>query len=893
MKYEDRDKILQLTGGGLDIFRAYLPNVTGGKNFRSPFYDDKKASCTIYQDHSGVWRYKDFGNGGSGGDAFWFVGQLFGYNLSSQFPKILAQIVQDLNLPLDITTQESLAKAPVRTQVLPVSDQPISQPSMTDKYSVQSQPFTETDLEFWGKYGINQDTLERYGVSSLASFSSYNRKGQPYLLHYKSTEPMYCYQLGDSVKIYRPNSKVRFLNAGVRSRDHIFGYAQLPSKGECVLLTGGEKDVLSLASHGFSAFCLNSETSHLPQTLLQGLSDRFDAVGVLYDMDETGIRQSQKIIEDNPDIPNLFRVDLPLSGSKSEKDVSDFFSQGGTATALQDIIMQTIKQQDNSMDNLENFIAPKLSGDEIYKRELTGVQEAYYDNGQLFSRTHYKRGKLDGLYESWYDNGQQCERANYRRGKLDGVHLGWHSNGRLHELCHYKNGLLHGEYFKYDESGKLQVHTHCHKGYESMSAWKDSLTDKSVFPLKGEYEIWDDSLCPQPMAVLYMDKVSALEHQEQDLNDLSAQRIDPHVDESEIRSRQLNVIHGAYYDNGQLKERGISKAGKLDGVFERWHENGQLKERTTYKAGKREGLSEEWHDNGQLKSRSTYKAGKLEGVGISWHPNGQFEERATYKAGKLDGLYEEWYESGQLRTRSTYKDDKLDGVSERWHENGQLNDRLPFRADLVDGLSESWYPNGQLYERCAYKADKLDGLCEEWYDNGQLKARSTYKAGKLDGLKERWHENGQLRQRTNLRAGVRDGLSESWYPNGLQQTRWNYKDDKLDGLCELWDGGGNLLSQTHYKDNKKNGLHLDYDPESGEMYHWILFENGFSVKSGKPEELEQLEAYTKQASKIVVPSSPVQERAQAILNAQRDNAPKVGQQTEARPTQQQEYKHKL
>ena len=44
---------------------------------------------------------------------------------------------------------------------------------------------------------------------------------------------------------------------------------------------------------------------------------------------------------------------------------------------------------------------------------------------------------------------------------------------------------------------------------------------------------------------------------------------------------------------------------------------------------------------------------------------------------------------------------------------------------------------------------------------------------------------------------------------------------------------------------------------------------------------------------IIVPTSPVQEKAQAILNAQRDNVPKVGQQAEARPTQQHEYKHKL
>lgn len=677
MKYEDKDQILQLTGGGLDIFRAYLPNVTGGKNFRSPFYDDKKASCTIYQDHSGVWRYKDFGNGGSGGDAFWFVGQLFSYNLSSQFPKILAQIVQDLNLPLDITTQESLAKAPIRPQVsAPSSDLPVSQPSMTGKYSVQSQPFTEIDLEFWGKYGINQDMLERYGVSSLASFSSYNRKGKPYQLHYKSTEPMYCYQLGDSVKIYRPNSKVRFLNAGVRSRDYLFGYAQLPSKGECVLLTGGEKDVLSLASHGFSAFCLNSETSHLPKTLLQGLSDRFDMVGVLYDMDDTGVRQSQQILEDNPDVSNLFRIDLPLSGSKSEKDVSDFFFQGGTATALQDIIMRTIKQQDNSMDNLENFIDPKLSGDDIFNLHLTGVQEAYYDNGQISNRKFYKDGLPEGMGYSWYRDGQ-------------------------------------------------------------------------------------------------------------------------------------------------------------------------------------------------LAGRCSYKRGKPEGVGVSFYDNGKLEERATFKAGKREG------------------------VSERWHLNGQLSERCSYKDGLAEGVRESWYPSGQLASRREYKDDRFNGLSEEWHKNGRLRARSTYKAGKLDGLYERWHENGQLRKRLPYRAGLIDGLSETWYPNGRQQTRWNYKDNKLEGLCELWDGGGSLLSQTHYKNNKKNGLHLDYNPESGDMYHWILFENDLSVKSGKPEELEQLEAYKNQASRVVVPSSPVQEQAQAILNAQRDNAPKVGQQTEARPTQQQEYKHKL
>lgn len=211
-----------------------------------------------------------------------------------------------------------------------------------------------------------------------------------------------------------------------------------------------------------------------------------------------------------------------------------------------------------------------------------------------------------------------------------------------------------------------------------------------------------------------------------------------------------------------------------------------------------------------------------------------------------------------------------------------------------DGLYELWYPTGQLYRRfhVATEGERY-GLIEVWHENGQLGGRGTYKDGLLDGLCECWSPTGQLEARATYKAGKLEGLSEEWYDNGQLYERCMYKDDKLDGLCELWDSSGSLLTQTHYKDNKKNGLHLDYDPESGEMYHWILFENDLSVKSGKPEELEQLEVYKNQASKIVVPSSPVQEKAQAILNAQRNNAPKVGQQAEALPTQQQEYKHKL
>jgi 5S rRNA maturation endonuclease (ribonuclease M5) len=60
-----------------------------------------------------------------------------------------------------------------------------------------------------------------------------------------------------------------------------------------VFITGGEKDVLSLASHGFSAVCFNSETAEISTDILDMLSMRFKHIFVLYDMDEPGKNHGQ------------------------------------------------------------------------------------------------------------------------------------------------------------------------------------------------------------------------------------------------------------------------------------------------------------------------------------------------------------------------------------------------------------------------------------------------------------------------------------------------------------------------------------------------------------------------------------------------------------------------
>lgn len=125
--------------------------------------------------------------------------------------------------------------------------------------------------------------------------------------------------------------------AGQVPKPYIFGLSLLPEKGDLLIITGGEKDVLTLASRGYSAICFNSETKSVGDDTIGELACRFAHIAVLYDMDETGIKSSEAMVDKHAAF-DLKRIELPLTGQKSNKDVSDYFRNGGTEDDLREII---------------------------------------------------------------------------------------------------------------------------------------------------------------------------------------------------------------------------------------------------------------------------------------------------------------------------------------------------------------------------------------------------------------------------------------------------------------------------------------------------------------------------------------------------------------------------
>ena len=339
-----KEEILEHTNRGLEVFSFYMPiDFVPKRNFRNPLYEDKRASCNIYLDtKSQCYRMKDFGNEAYSGDCFWFAATMLGLDVRSNFRKVLLTIIQDLNLNITVdfkTDENRKTKSPKDSRL--VSPTPTNaKERLSEKkkvFKLYEQPFNTEELSFWLRYGITDKILQRYHVKSLFRYETISNQGRPFSLTSTREEPMFCYMMGDFVKLYRPHSKLRFLYGGDKLKDYIFGFEQLPSKGDVLFITGGEKDVLSLSSHHFNAICFNSETASIPEPIIESLQLRFRHIVLLYDTDETGLREAErqaKLLEPY----HVFYLRLSLQGTKSEKDISDFFALGKTEKDLTSLL---------------------------------------------------------------------------------------------------------------------------------------------------------------------------------------------------------------------------------------------------------------------------------------------------------------------------------------------------------------------------------------------------------------------------------------------------------------------------------------------------------------------------------------------------------------------------
>lgn len=257
------------------IYSYYLGSFKPKTLMNSPLRpDDKIPSFAIFPSKTGDLLFKDHGTG-EAGNALKFIKLYRGITTREELERELLRIVKQSGV------KTSSAATVTRTYA-------------TSEYTdigIVRQPFTEVDKKYWKQFHISIDTLKRFNVFSIKYFLC-NRvvRGT-----YKEDNPMYAYKVYDRFKIYRPlASKYTKWRTNLTNR-HVQGLAELPQEGgNLLIITKSLKDVMCLHEMGFNAIAASSETTFIPNDILESLRSKWKHIVILYDRDAAGMQNARK-----------------------------------------------------------------------------------------------------------------------------------------------------------------------------------------------------------------------------------------------------------------------------------------------------------------------------------------------------------------------------------------------------------------------------------------------------------------------------------------------------------------------------------------------------------------------------------------------------------------------
>lgn len=336
------EEILSNSQGGLDIYKIIIPNLTllnnkQCKNVRNPFYDDKKPSLSIFK-KGDRWFYKDFGEETYQGDAFNFCSHYFNLDLRVDFLELLTEMNTLLKNGLsdDVNNHRLYIEQAHQKQTKEYIEPPKA------KNQIKRN-------EYFKKFGITPELLDELNVFEL--------------------DCDYRLEIGyfgkGFYKKYIPSrTKGKFFYIGDKPNDYVFD-CDCYNDEYIKILTGGEKDALTLRSLGFPAFSLSSETNpNIPESYINDCISIGCKMLIMYDIDDTGLKESLKFIEK---YKFLKRIVLPDElKEKGGTDISDYVALGLSINVVYDLIDEALVNH-KSIDQFEVSKFPKSLGSEPRK----------------------------------------------------------------------------------------------------------------------------------------------------------------------------------------------------------------------------------------------------------------------------------------------------------------------------------------------------------------------------------------------------------------------------------------------------------------------------------------------------------------------------------------------
>jgi uncharacterized protein len=405
---------------------------------------------------------------------------------------------------------------------------------------------------------------------------------------------------------------------------------------------------------------------------------------------------------------------------------------------------------------------------------LKGVQQTYYDNGQIEKEyTSYDNYILGG-YKEYYINGHLKMQGNYDSTGVAGKWLYYYKNDTLSNINFYKNGKPAGRSCTYNPNGQLKTEEFYNNNGNSIR-FKEFKDDGSILA-------------------------------------------------------DINYEYGSHtfettFPNGKLKEKKNIADNVFHGLYETYYPNGQVATSVEYYHNLINGNYKQWDYKGNTTYEVPYVLGEAEGDG-KWYNNNIPEYEAHYEQGNLQGKTTGYYFNGQKSRESMYVDNKRNGNSDYFSPEGIFMYRIRYVDNTIKAFSyldksgnmipevavtdatneiKTYYSNGNVAAVIPLYKGLYNGKFISYYSTGTKLREAIFILDDIEGYDKSFYPGNKLRELINYAFTDRNGLYELYFENGKKQKTGNYYMDNEQGEWKIFNNDGSIKEILNYQ----NGVIYD------------------------------------------------------------------------------------
>lgn len=305
----------------LDIYNKYsnVGTLSVGKLNTSPLRNtenkDNTPSFSLYP-AKGELKFKDFGGYKLSGNCFDYVKYIF--NIS--YEEALKKIYVDFELHKVVAGIQNSTNTNTTLDYLK---------EINKRIVAIKRSWNLVDYNYFKQFELPLEFVASKNVYAAKNVYIVTEETEIVLWATDSYKyPIYSWSTADKIKCYRPYNPKTSKWLSTMTTWELQNIETVNTKSDTLFITKSMKDCLVLEYLGFAAVAPGSEVPNIPRKILDYLEATFKRIVILYDNDDTGVKNSIALAA-NTGYQNIV---LP---NKEFKDISDYTKEFGLKASLE------------------------------------------------------------------------------------------------------------------------------------------------------------------------------------------------------------------------------------------------------------------------------------------------------------------------------------------------------------------------------------------------------------------------------------------------------------------------------------------------------------------------------------------------------------------------------